>query len=117
MAELWIRAVFTALNIVDPPILFRLVLEKLRAGVGGGGGFTDGRDFGGLGAHLILPALVLGLLDSLPWNCSGPRRVPKCCWVGNTRPLTIPAAGGDLGDFMLWCLVTAGRCCPLAIAS
>lgn len=43
MAELWIRAVFTALNIVDPPILFRLVLEKLRAGVGGGGGFTDGR--------------------------------------------------------------------------
>lgn len=22
-----------------------------------------------------------------------------------------------LGDFMLWCLVTAGRCCPLASAS
>lgn len=114
--ELWMRAVLTALNGVDPPMLFRLLLEKLRAGVGGGGGFTDGRDFGGLGAHRMLPALVLWL-DSLPWNCSGPRIVPKCCWVGNTGPLTLPTAGGDLGDFMLWCLVTAGRCCPLASAS
>jgi len=41
--ELWMRAVLTALNGVDPPMLFRLLLEKLRAGVGGGGGFTDGR--------------------------------------------------------------------------
>lgn len=59
VAELWISAVFTALKgaVVEPPMLLRLLLEKLRAGVGGGGGFTDGRAGEGnifsLGTHII----------------------------------------------------------------
>lgn len=54
---------------------------------------------GGLGVDRMLPALVLRLLeDSLPWNCRGALMVPKCCWVGNTGPLTPPAAGGDLWE-------------------
>lgn len=41
MAALCTRAVLTALN--GAAMLLKLLFEMLRAGVGGGGGFTDGR--------------------------------------------------------------------------
>lgn len=75
-----ISVVFTALYGVDPvpgdadvfcpTILFKLELETLRAGVGGGGGFTDGglggatvgRPIGGFGA-MRKPLLFIASCD------------------------------------------------------